>query len=133
MQSTIREFELKHNRTLSEDEIREELNLTQSEYGKLLHETQPVTFIPIHGSNQEAQGEDSLPLSETLDDPTQISSSEKLEGKEKILLLKDKIKNLPISKKFLMLYYFEELRLAEIAHIFKQVKGELVKYFPKHF
>ena len=126
LQSTIREFELKHNRTPSEDEIREELNLTQSEYGKLLHETQPVTFIPIHGSNQEAQGEDSLPLSETLDDPTQISSSETLEGKEKILLLKDKIKNLPDQqKKILMLYYFEELRLAEIAHIFKLSEGRI--------
>ena len=67
-----------------------------------------------------------MPLSETLDDPTQISSSEKLEGKEKILLLKDKIKNLPDQqKKILMLYYFEELRLAEIAHIFKLSEGRI--------
>ena len=126
LQATIRDFELKHNRTPSEEEICNELDLTSFEYAKLLKETQPISFVPIDGSTQDAAGDENLPLSETLDDPTEVTSAEKLEQKERILLLRDKIKNLPDQqKKILMLYYFEELRLVEIAHIFDLTEGRI--------
>ena len=126
LQATIRDFEEKHHRTPSEKEICEELDLTDNEYAKLLNETQPISFVPIDGSTQDGSGDENLPLSETLDDPTQSTSAERLEEKEKILLLRDKIKNLPDQpKKILMLYYFEELRLVEIAHIFGLTEGRI--------
>ena len=126
LQSTIREFELRHNRTPSDEEICRELNLSSTEYGKLLNETQPISFVPIDGSTQDASGDENLPLTETLDDPTEETSAEKLEQKEKIYLLRDKIKALPDQqKKILMLYYFEELRLVEIAHIFGLTEGRI--------
>lgn len=126
LQSTIREFELKHNRTPSDVEICNELNLSSSDYAKLLRETQPISFVPIDGNQPTGFGEENLPLSETLDDPTEITSAERLEEKEKVMLLRDKIKDLPDQqKKILMLYYFEELRLAEIAHIFGLTEGRI--------
>ena len=126
LQSTIGDFELKHNRTPTESEICKELNLSADEYAKLLRETQPISFVPIDGNHQRGIGEENLPLSETLDDPTEITSAERLEEKEKVTMLRDKIKELPDQqKKILMLYYFEELRLSEIAHIFGLTEGRI--------
>ena len=65
-------------------------------------------------------------LLETLDEPTELTSAEQLESKEKVELLKDLIKNLPTQeKKILMLYYYEELRLSEIAKIFSLTEGRI--------
>ena len=126
LQTTISYFEQKHNRVPTEKEICEELKLSEAEYAKLLNETQPITFVPIDSGTKDGSGEENLPLSETLDDPTQSNSVERLEEKEKILILRDKIKDLPDQqKKILMLYYFEELRLAEIAHIFGLTEGRI--------
>ena len=126
LQATISIFEQKYNRAPSVKEICEELNLSEAEYSKLLNETQPVTFVPFDSGTQDGTGEENLPLSETLDDPTQSNSAERLEEKEKILLLRDRIKDLPDQpKKILMLYYFEELRLVEIAHIFGLTEGRI--------
>jgi RNA polymerase sigma factor for flagellar operon FliA len=51
---------------------------------------------------------------------------EKTEGREKIILLRERIKDLPDQqKKILMLYYYEELRLSEIAQIFGLTEGRI--------
>lgn len=126
LQATIREFEQKHHRAPSGEEICAELHLSSSEYNKLLNDTQPISFVPIDSGIQEGSGEGSLTLAETLDDPTESNSVERLEEKEKVLFLRDKIKELPDQqKKILMLYYFEELRLVEIAHIFGLTEGRI--------
>ena len=112
LHSTIREFELKHNRTPSDVEICNELNLSSSDYAKLLRETQPISFVPIDGNQPTGFGEENLPLSETLDDPTEITSAERLEEKEKVMLLRDKIKDLPDQqKKILMPVSYTHLTL----------------------
>lgn len=128
LQATISAFESKHNRAPSISEIKNELGLSQPEYEKLLKQTQPVTFIPIDGGSSDAQGgnDDSLPLSETLSDPTEVSAPERAEKKEKVRILRELIKNLPDqSKKILMLYYYEELKLSEIAQIFSLTEGRI--------
>ena len=110
------------------EEIREELNLSQSEYEKLLKQTQPVTFVPIDGgaSNSSGNSEDGLSLSETLSDPTEVTTQELTEKKEKVKILRDLIKELPDqNKKILMLYYYEELKLSEIAQIFSLTEGRI--------
>ena len=128
LQATIAAFETKHNRTPSISEIKNELGLSHAEYEKLLKQTQPVTFIPIDGGTSDSYGssEESLPLSETLSDPTDISAPDRAEKKEKVKILRDLIKDLPEqNKKILMLYYYEELKLSEIAQIFSLTEGRI--------
>ena len=126
LQATIALFEAENMRSPTADEVCEQLGITAVEYGKLLNETQPISFIPLEGNSQNGYDEDNLPLTETLDDPTLSTSSDKLEEKEKILILRDKIKDLPDQqKKILMLYYFEELRLSEIAEVFGLSEGRI--------
>ena len=123
LQATISELESKFKRSVTVDEVRKELDLSQSEYEVLLHETQPITFVPfdgpIHSSSSE---EDSTSLSETIADPTDQNALEQTEHREKVVLLRMKSKNSDPQKKILMLYYYEELKLSEIAHVFWVVR-----------
>jgi RNA polymerase sigma factor for flagellar operon FliA len=114
-------------RPVSIDEVKAELNLNNSEYEKLLKQTQPITFVPIDEPAGGGLGEgDSISLSETISDPTEQDASEQTEHREKVFLLRDKIKELPDpQKKILMLYYYEELKLSEIAHIFGLSEGRI--------
>ena len=54
------------------------------------------------------------------------TAQEVTEKREKIIILRDLIKDLPDqNKKILMLYYFEELKLSEIAQIFSLTEGRI--------
>ena len=127
LQSTITDMESRLKRPVSVDEVKEELKLSHSEYETLLKETQPITFVPIDAPLKINSGEgDSTPLSETISDPTEQNALEKTEGRERITLLRERIKDLPDQqKKILMLYYYEELRLSEIAQIFGLTEGRI--------
>jgi len=127
LQATILELELSLSRPPTEEEVRNALQLTPAEYGKLLRETQPVIFVPMDGRNYEhSNGDEPANLSETLDDPTESTAFEKADRNEKILILRQKIKDLPEqSQKILLLYFIEELRLSEIAHLFKLSEGRI--------
>ena len=127
LQATIAEMEARDKRPPEVDAIRKELSLSPSEYEKLLKETQPITFVPIDSSVDRGQAEgEGLSLSETLSDPTEENALDKTEQREKVLLLRDKIKQLPDQQqKILLLYYYEELKLSEIAQIFGLTEGRI--------
>ena len=102
-------------------------NLSLSEYRKLLEETQPIVFVPLETKSNHSDSEEySTSLSETLYDPTEATAFEQVDRKEKIILLRERIKELPVqSQKILMLYYIEELRLSEIAQVFNLSEGRI--------
>ena len=127
LQATIAEMEARDKRPPDEKDIRKELSLSPSEYGKLLKETQPITFVPIDSSIDRGYSEgEGLTLSETLSDPTEETALDKTENREKVFLLRDKIKELPEQQqKILLLYYYEELKLSEIAQIFGLTEGRI--------
>lgn len=127
LQATIAEMESRDKRPPEVEDIRKELSLSPSEYEKLLKETQPITFVPIDSSADRSGGEgEGLSLSETLSDPTEETALDKTEQREKVLLLRDRIKELPEQQqKILLLYYYEELKLSEIAEIFSLTEGRI--------
>ena len=127
LQSTISEMETRLKRSVSVDEVRNELSLSNSAYAKLLKETQPVTFVPIDVplDNDVNSGGNSS-LADTISDPTELDASEITENKDKVALLREEIKKLPDpQKKILLLYYYEELKLSEIAQIFGLTEGRI--------
>ena len=128
LQATIAELESKHKRPVSEDEVRQELNVDEKEYRKLLKETQPVTFVPLDAPIDSNSGDGGTPatLSDVLSDPTETDALDKTEGRERVALLRERIKELPDQqKKILALYYYEEMKLAEIAQIFGLTEGRI--------
>jgi len=128
LQATIAELESKYKRPVSEHEVREELNVDENEYRKLLKETQPVTFVPLDAPIDSNAGDGGTPatLSDVLSDPTEMDALDKTESLERVALLRERIKELPDQqKKILALYYYEEMRLAEIAQIFGLTEGRI--------
>ena len=127
LQSTILELEARLKRPPTPEEICNELNLSLSEYKKLHEQTQPITFIPLE-SDSQSQNTDSenQSLTETLHDPTELTPLDHAESSERVEMLRDHIKELPVqNQKILMLYYIEELRLSEIAQVFSLSEGRI--------
>jgi len=118
LKEAINALEQRLGRAASEPEICEALGLSPREYAKWLEESRPVTFIAI---DQTAEGEDSdgASLHELLADETDETGREKMEKKELLQLMAQRIAELPdIPRKILAMYYFENMRLAEIAQVF---------------
>jgi RNA polymerase sigma factor for flagellar operon FliA len=94
------------------------LGLDAKEYAKWVEEAKPVTFITI---DQGTENQDGLgaSLHDLLADENDVTGRDNLEKAELLKLLTQRIAELPdIPKKILAMYYFENLRLAEIAAVF---------------
>ncbi len=118
IQTTLGELEQRLGRPPTETEMARKLGLGLEEYRAWLEEVRPVAFVcldaaPRQGTHDNAQAHDSI-ADETQDDPSETASRSEL----KVLIAK-RIRQLPaIQQKILALYYFEDLRLREIAQAF---------------
>ena len=118
LKDTINDLEQRLGRTATEDEICEELDLTPKEYAKWLEEVQPVTFVALdqHMHDEDSEG---ASLHELLPDESNVTGRDNLEKEETLQILAQRISELPdIPRKLLGMYYFENMRLAEIAAVF---------------
>jgi len=118
LKGAINDVEQKLGRAATDDEVRGALGLSAKDYAKWVEEAKPVTFINI---DQEANGEEGggASLHELLADQTDVTGRETLEKQELQELLTQRIATLPdLPRKILGMYYFECLRLAEIAAVF---------------
>jgi RNA polymerase sigma factor for flagellar operon FliA len=118
LKEAIGAIEQKLGRAATEQEICAELKLTPQDYAKWLEESRPVTFIAI---DQTSEGDESEggSLHEALPDETDETGREKMEKQELLQLLTQRMTELPdIPRKILAMYYFEKMRLAEIAQVF---------------
>ncbi len=125
LKEAINVLEQKLGRAASEAEICKELDLTPKEYAKWLDEARPVTFVAL---DQHAEGEESdgASLHELLADETDVTGRENLEKAEMLQLLTQRIAELPdIPRKILAMYYFEKMRLAEIAEVFDLTESRI--------
>jgi RNA polymerase sigma factor for flagellar operon FliA len=118
LKESINALEQKLGRTATEEEICAELNLNPAEYAKWLDELRSVSFVAL---DQRVDGEESegASLHELLADENDVTGRDSLEKQELLQLLSQRIAELPdIPRKILAMYYFENLRLAEIAAVF---------------
>jgi len=118
VKAAVNALEQRLGRPAMESEIAAELKISLVEYAQLLDETRPVTFLPLdRPADSEASGESTL--HDTLPDTHDITGREVMEKEELVALLTQRIGQLPdIPRKVLAMYYFENMRLAEIAEVF---------------
>jgi RNA polymerase sigma factor FliA len=125
LKSAINDVEQKMGRAATDDEVCEALGLDKKEYNKWVEEAKPVTFINIDNEvkNEEGGG---ASLHELLADESDVTGRDTLEKEELLQLLTDRIASLPdIPRKILAMYYFENLRLAEIAEVFDLTESRI--------
>jgi RNA polymerase sigma factor for flagellar operon FliA len=125
LKTAIGVIEQRVGRTATAAEICAELNLTEKEYAKWLDEARPLTFIPL---DQLAENEDGpgASMHEILPDESDVTGRETLEKAEQLQLLAQRMAELPdMQRKILVMYYFENLRLAEIALAFDLTESRI--------
>lgn len=118
LKEAINDVEQKLGRAASDEEVCASLGLDRKEYAKWVDDTRPVTFIAIDQQNEGQEGEGAS-LHELLADENDATGRDNLEKAELCQLLTQRIAELPdIPRKVLAMYYFENMRLAEIAAVF---------------
>lgn len=125
LEKVITEIEQRLGRPAAEEEIQEALNVSPAEYSQLLDEIKPVSFLPLDTAAY-AEETDEIALHDVIEDEEQLSAEEQLEKKELISLVMERLQQLPdVPKKIMAMYYFEDMRLAEIAAAFELSEGRI--------
>jgi len=101
----------------SEEAIQNRLGLSDKEYARWIEEARPVTFVAIDGPADDEH--DGTSLHEVIADENNVLTRDRMEHEELLNLVSQRIQQLPdIPRKILAMYYFENMRLAEIAAVF---------------
>jgi RNA polymerase sigma factor for flagellar operon FliA len=124
LKEAINQLEQKLGRLAEETEIAEALSLSPEQYASLLDEVRPISCIELDSVASEEDDEGTL--HEKIADEQQGTADAALEHKELLAMVAARIEQLPdIQKKVLALYYFEEMRLSEIACIFNLTESRI--------
>lgn len=125
LRKTIEDLEHSLQRAATEVEIRQALGLSEGEYNKLLDQVRPLSFVAMDDSPAR-NSEEGVPMHERISDLNEMNAREKTESKEVVQKIRERIETLPeLPKKVLSMYYFEGMRLAEIAAIFKLTEARI--------
>jgi RNA polymerase sigma factor for flagellar operon FliA len=118
VQTLMHEIEQEKGRAPTEDEVAKALKLSPAEYSQLLEEIRPATFVCLDSAPSQDDDGDSSKY-ESIRDLSQEDPVESVLRHEMARVIADRIEQLPeMQRKVLGLYYFEDLRLREIAEVF---------------
>ncbi len=126
LRKTVEELEQKLGRTAEEEEIRNELGLTHKEYHQLMAEVRPISFLPLDNASSGGDDSESADLNEIIPDEGIVPVTSKMEKDEVTQLVAERINQLPeVPRKVLAMYYFQDMRLAEIAEVFSLTESRI--------
>lgn len=125
LKEAINTVEQKVGRAATDAEVCATLGLEAKEYAKWVEDARPVTFLAIDHKSEGEEGEGAS-LHELLADENDVTGRDTLEKQELLQLLTQRISELPdIPRKILAMYYFENMRLAEIAAVFSLTESRI--------
>jgi RNA polymerase sigma factor FliA len=102
----------------TEADMAQALGISVAEYQRWLEEIKPVIFVCLDAV-AAGDGEEGAPQYESIADASQENPFDGASRRELTHLIVDQLQQLPeIQRKVLALYYFEDLRLREIAEAF---------------
>ncbi len=114
LQDAIEDLEQRLGHAPSEQELADELGLTEEEYAQFVMEAAPVTILPL---------EELLPLAERSQEQTAWDEQRRRELTE---ILAHAIEQLPERERLVItLYFYEQLTLKEIAQVMKLTEGRV--------
>jgi len=125
LRQTMDTLEQTLGRAPTEDETRERLGLNRIDFDKLQLRVQPVRFLPLDKPMERDSGA-SLSLHDSIADENTPPSHERMEHEETLVALSRTMKVLPERhRQVIMLYYFHNRRLSEIAEAFKVTEARV--------
>lgn len=118
VEAAMRALEQRHGKIPTDAEMAKELGLSLDAYEQLLEEIRPATYVCLD-SVRSAEAEHSGTYYEALADERQEDPCRRTGDQELIRCIAERLAQLPENqRKVLALYYFEDLRLREIAEAF---------------
>jgi len=119
VETVVAKLELELGRVPNDSELQRSLGLSGTEFRRLMNRVRPTYFVSLDGPQVEIAADGVADLHEIIADESQQPTSEKLQNAELVGILSDRISGLPDrQKKVLAMYYYEEMRLAQIADVF---------------
>ena len=116
--SAISKLEQEQGGNVSNNSLCAEMQMTQDELADLMDEVRPVKFVSFDGVDDQSEVEDQS-LHEVVPDDSCIPPLDVLERKEILSLLAQRMAQMPaMPKKVLAMYYYENMRLSDIAGCF---------------
>jgi RNA polymerase sigma factor for flagellar operon FliA len=109
-------FEQANGRPATEQDIADELGLSGDDYAALLDEVKPVCYVHLDAApgNEEVEV-----MHEMVADARAVTADQTTQKRELVAMVAARIQQMPeMTRKILAMYYFEEMRLAEIAAVF---------------
>lgn len=117
IQETMALLEQRLGRAPTDAEVARAMKLSATEYGDLLNEIRPATFVCLDAVCA-ADGGDASSLCEVVADPSEEGPVEQASRNELKQLILQRLKEMPDNqRKVLALYYGEDLHLREIAEV----------------
>src|SRR5580704_11515355 len=118
LSSAISKLEQEQGGNVRQDSLCAEMQMTEDELTDLMEEVRPVTFVSIDGNPEDSEFKDQS-MHEIIPDDSCTLAPDSLDRKEVLLLLTQRMAELPDTpKKVLAMYYHENMRLSEIAACF---------------
>jgi RNA polymerase sigma factor for flagellar operon FliA len=118
VQETMQRLEQAKGALPAEEEMAQALNLSMAEYQRLLDEIKPAVFVCLDAA-AGSDSEEEVDKYESIADASQENPVDGASRRELTRLIIERLQQLPeIQRKVLALYYFEDLRLREIAEAF---------------
>jgi RNA polymerase sigma factor for flagellar operon FliA len=118
VEQTLNDLVQRNGRTPTDIEMAKAMNLSLDNYEELLEKIRPTSYVCLDAV-RTGEGDNGEGSHELIADDSQIDPREKASLREMASLVEDQIQHLPeMQRKVLALYYFEDLRLREIAEAF---------------
>lgn len=119
VQAVMNQLEQKKGRPATESEMATALKLSPKDYRQWLEEIRPATFVCLDAAFNNTDFDDGFTQYEGLADPRQENPVDGTFRREVSQFIAERLKALPdMQRKVLALYYFEDMRLREIAEAF---------------
>ena len=117
IEQVMQELTQRSGRAPSAAEMARALKISEDDYEELLEQVRPVTYVCLD-SVQNGQGEHGTAY-EFLPDDSQADPERQTAVRDLARIIEARLQQLPeVQRKVLALYYFEDLRLREIAEAF---------------
>jgi RNA polymerase sigma factor for flagellar operon FliA len=118
VQDAIKTLEQKKRRVPTDAEVAAALGISMNEYEQLMEEIRPATFVCLDAAMND-EGDNSPSQYDAFADSRQENPLDGAARNEMADIIADRLDALPkMQKQVLSLYYFEDMRLREIAEIF---------------
>ena len=132
IKEAIATLEQRLSRAPDDGELAAYLELSAKEVQHWMTEVQPITFVAIDETGGDTAEGSMASRHDTIPDQQAVPVQATMEQDEMRQLVAERIEKLPdIQKRVLAMYYFENMRLAEIAAVFGRTESRICQIHTK--